>query len=183
VVLDAVGWLTVKWAAFQHDGRIYDLSHLHPRTLQFERPATENLPTVIFKVDVTFGQHCFSRGLPRVGTHDKALECTDGRETRLFDFERWELSKRLPEIIQTLDERKCRNTGQGNFFTIEIVTESGRKRDYDVFFAASKSSRKGTINLYVQSAYVREKNNQLSGKPIGFLVILHNTLHKVPIKG
>ena len=145
-------------------------------------PRNPPQPAVVFEVDVTFGQHCFSRGLPRIGTHDTALECIDSREIRLFDFDRWKLSKSLPGIIQALAQRKCHQTGEGNFFTIEVVMKDGKRADYDVFFVASKSSRKGYVNLFVQSAYIREKNKQPFGKPIRFLVVLHNTLNRRPIK-
>jgi hypothetical protein len=41
------------------------------------------------------------------------------------------------------------------------------------------------LALHIQSAYIRDPNynsSRPSGKPIRFLVILHNTLNKVPIK-
>ncbi len=37
----------------------------------------------------------------------------DHRETRIFDFQRYELSKRLPAILETLAQRKCYHTGKG----------------------------------------------------------------------
>ncbi len=173
----------MQWKPFQHGPAIYDLAHLHPRELQFVRPEKDGKPAVTFTVDVTFSLHCFTRSIPKVGGHDRTMEYSDARETRLFDFDRYRLSKWLPEIIETLAERKCQHTGHGNFFTVELITDNGTTVDYDVFFTASKSSRRGRVNLYIQSAYVRERNQLPGGKPIRFLIVLHNTLNKIPIKG
>lgn len=94
------------------------------------------------------------------------------------------LSKRLPVIIEELPCRKCFHTGKGNFFSIDMIDDQGRRIEYDIFFAASRSL-KGGLNLFVQSAYVRDALHASSRphqKPIGFLVILFNTLNNRPIK-
>lgn len=91
----------------------------------------------------------------------------------------------MPEIIDGLAQRKCYHTGKGNFFSVEIVREDGQVIEYDIFFVASRSSAKGRINLFVQSAYVRDANyasNRPDRKTIGFYVILFNTLNNKPIK-
>jgi len=172
----------MEWENFEQDGVTYDLRHLHPRTLRFERPAENDKPAVLFTVDVTFSLHCFSRELPAC-QYDRNLAYSDARETRLFDFERYELSKHLPEIVETMAQRKCLHTGHGNFVTVEVVRADGISVNYHVFFTASKSARKGRINIYIQSAYVPVRKVGASGKPIRFLVILHNTLNKLPIRG
>ena len=171
----------MHWKDFEHDGVKYDLRHLYPRTLQFERPAKGDKPAVIFAVDAIFSLHCFTHELPPCA-YDRNLTYADARETRLFDFERYELSKRLPGIIETLAQRKCFQTGHGNFVTVEVVREDGVSVNYHVFFTASKSDRKGRVNIYVQSAYVPDRKVSTSGKPIRFLVILYNTLNKLPIR-
>jgi hypothetical protein len=172
----------LQWTAFQHGTEVYDLAHLHPCTLEFVRPEKDGKPAVTFVVDVTYSLHCFSRSIPKYDSHDRALEYSDARETRLFDVDRYRLSKRLPGIIETLTERKCQHTGRGNFFTVELVDDSGTKIDYDVFFTASKSSQRGRVNLYIQSAYVKDRSQLPAAKPIRFLIVLHNTLNKIPIK-
>jgi len=75
------------------------------------------------------------------------------------------------------------HTGHGNFFTVALVAENGGTIDYDVFFTATKSSKKGRVNLFIQSAFVREKEKLPAGRTIRFVIILHNTLHKKPIRG
>ena len=170
------------WKSFEHDGVTYDFSHLNPRSLKFERPAEGDKPAVVFNVDVAYSLHCFSHKLPCCA-YDRNLIYSDARESRLFDFERYELSKRLPGIIETLAQRKCLHTGHGNFVTVEVVREDGVVVDYHVFFTASKSARKGRINLYIQSAYVPDRKIGTFGKPMRFLFILHSTLNKLPIRG
>lgn len=152
--------------------------------MQFERPAKDGKPATIFNVDVTFSLHCFAKETSKIEQHDPALEYADARETRLFDFRRYEMSKRLPGIVCGLAKRKCVQTGHSNFLTIDLTDNGGKRIEYDVFFTVSRSSKRGRLNLFVQSAYVRDdpKNRPPSGKPIGFLVILHNTLNKKPIR-
>lgn len=171
----------MQWKDFERDGVTYDLRHLNPRTLQFERPAEGGKPAVVFTVDLIFSLHCFSRELPS-SAYDRNMIYSDARESRLFDFERYELSKRLPGIIETLAQRKCFHTDHGNFVTVEVVREDGSSVDYHVFFTASKSARKGRVNLYIQSAYVPDRKVGTFGKPMRFLFILHNTLNKLPIR-
>lgn len=172
----------MQWKDFELEGFKYDLKHLYPRTLQFERPSQGDKPAVIFTVDVIFSLHCFSRELPP-GAYARNLTYSDARETRLFDFERYELSKRLPGIIETMAHRKCFHTGRGNFVTVEVIREDRIPVNYHVFFTASKSDRKARVNIYIQSAYVPDRRVGASNKPVGFLVILHNTLNKLPIRG
>jgi hypothetical protein len=114
----------VQWRNFEHNSVTYDLNHLHPQTIEFERPAKDGKPAVVYTVDLTYSLHCFSHKLPS-GAFDKSLIYPNTRETRLFDFERYELSKRLPGIIETMAQRKCFHTGHGNFFTVEVVRGRG----------------------------------------------------------
>ena len=91
----------------------------------------------------------------------------------------------MPAIVEELHQRKCHHSGKGNFFIVEIVTEEGEKAEYDIFFEVSRATKKGVVNLYVQSAYVRDAehaSNRPKKKPISFFVILFNTLHNKPIK-
>lgn len=171
----------MHWKNFEHEGVIYDMRHLYPRTLQFERPAQSDKLAIIFAVDVIYSLHCFTKELPS-GSYDRKLTYSDAREMRLFDFERYELSKKLPMIIETLAQRKCFHTGHGNFVTVEVVRGDGVTVNYHVFFTASKSDRKGRVNIYIQSAYLPDRKVSTSGKPIRFLVILYNTLNKLPIR-
>jgi hypothetical protein len=174
----------VQWNDFKHGGKTYDLSHLNPCTLKFERAASNDKQAVTFTVDVVFSLHCFSRRPPEGELYDGSLVYPNVSEKRLFDTYRYEMSKRLSEIIQGLPEKKVRHTNHGNYFLIEVITEDGTVVEYDIFFKV-KNPSKGRVELFVETAFVREpgyNSNRPSGKPIRFLVILHNTLHGLAIR-
>ena len=109
----------------------------------------------------------------------------DDYENRLFDFRRYELSKQLPEIIQTLPTRKPRhNSNRRNFFSVEIITENGVTVEYNIFFKVKKVS-KGRLEMIVETAFVRDLDYDSlrpEGKPIRFWIILHNTLNNIKIR-
>jgi hypothetical protein len=175
----------IHWKPFEFEGTVYDLSHLHPKNHTFRQEAKDGNPERKYVVDVIFGLHCFTRGIKPGEKPDPRLLYADSRETRVFDFRRHHLSKRLPAIVEELHCRKCHHSGKGNFFVIEIVTEEGECLNYEIYFEASRSSKRGVINLYVQSAYVRDqahRGNKPKKKTIGFTVILYNTLTNKPIK-
>jgi hypothetical protein len=173
----------VHWKAFKHGDKEYDLCHLHPKTVSYMQPAKGINPPRYYKVDVIFSLHCFTRGMEGE-TPDPELLYSDYRETRIFDFERYGLSHHLPGIVDGLMNCKCFHTDRGNFFTVQIVDEQGKTADYEVYFTASKSSKAGTINLFVQSAYTRDyahRANRPQRKCIGFAIILYNIMNKIQI--
>jgi hypothetical protein len=176
----------MKWRSFAYQGTVYDLSHLHPFEWTYVLPAKGDKPERHYPFDVTFGLHTFTKGMADSATVEQALIYRDSREAREFDFDRYEFSKRLPDIARTLGTRKCRHTRHGNFYTIDLIDESGVKRSYEVYFAVSRSGkRKGRLNLFIQSAYERTQHHGTRPKqkpPIGFHVIAHNTLNNKPIK-
>ena len=175
----------MKWIEFKHDETTYDLTHLHPCTLVYERPAENDKAAEIYNVDVIFTLHCFSRELKPGEGCDNSLMYSDGYESRVFDFRRYELSKRLPEIIQALPDRKpYHNNNRRNFFTIEVVTENGASVEYDIFFKVKKKA-KGRLEMIVETAFVRDPDydsTRPAGKPIRFWIILHNTLNNKKIR-
>jgi hypothetical protein len=165
--------LLIKFPAFTHAGTVYDLSHLDPSVVQYVQPGTGEDAAKVYNVNVIYTQHCFTRDIPH-GDYDKALTCKDGREVRLFDVSRWELSKRLPGIVRALTERPCRHANENNFVTVEAITGDGDVVEYDIFFVASKAMRPGFINLIIQSAYIREQKQ--TGKRVSFLNILFSVV-------
>jgi hypothetical protein len=135
-------------------------------------------------VNVSFSHHCYSRGLPRKDENlDTTLLFEVGGDKRLFDLRRWELSKHLPAIITDLANRKCEQSGRGNFFTVALVAEDGSVVEYEVFFRAWKPG-KGRLFIHVESAYVRDadyESSRPSSTTINFFVILYNTRNGRPI--
>jgi hypothetical protein len=173
------------WKAFEYNGVIYDLTHLHPNSLIFCQEAKDDKPLLEYKVDVTFSMHCFTRGIKPNEKPDENMLYVDHRESRVFDLRRYDLSKGLPAIVKELHRRKCQHSGKGNFFVVDVITQEGERLNYEIYFKASRSSKKGVINLYVQSAYIRDaahRSNTPNKKSIGFTIILFNILNNKPIK-
>ena len=177
----------IAWVPFTHNGITYDLSHLHPQTTTITQSATAGKPERVFNLVVFYSLHCFTRAIANWEVPDPALYYSDSRETRIFDVSRYELSKRLPQIIAELAQRKCYHSGKGNFFVVELVdAASGAREEYEVFFTASRSSTRGLLNLFVQSAYIRDQGHLSARpaprKPIRIEILLHNIQAGKPIK-
>lgn len=164
------------------DGVTYDLSHLHPLCLNFIQPAKGVDLEKSYAVSVTFSLHCFTE---KHNPNLIGLNYASKKEIRSFSFQRYQLSLQLPSIIQKLASNKCLHSGKGNFFVIQIVDNNGVKQNYEVYFEVNKSkTEKMSLDLIVQSAYIRDKNhnNVPKNKPIGFFVILNNRLTGKVIK-
>ncbi len=176
----------IAWKPFTHDGRIYDLAHLHPRRTTIVQEGQAGKPTRAYELQVIFSLHCFTRGIGERETPDPALLYSDARETRVFDFARYELSKLLPAIIEELPMRKCYHSGKGNFFVVELVDQDGIRGEYEIFFTASRSTTRGILNLFVQSAYVRDaahlRAKPAPRKPIRIAILLYNIQANKPIR-
>lgn len=164
----------IAWEPHQQAGQTYDLTHLHPKLLEITIPASGKNAERNLRIAVSYSLHCFARSeLP-----DELVPadswCSDSRERRVFDVDRWHLSTRLPAIIASLEKRRCLHTGREEFVTIEII-ENGRKFDYAVFFTVSRAGKgKGAdLNLYVNSAHERT-DKLVYTKPISFHFILLN---------
>lgn len=168
----------MKWQSFVYNDKEYDLSHLHPFEWVCKQAANKDKPEREYHFDVVFSLHCFTKSHGNDEPAAAASLCySDTRETRQFCFYRYELSKKLPDIIKSLHERKCLHTGHGNYFTIELVDENNEKRHYEVYFTVTRSSKKGRMTLYVNSAYARDEAHGRSPirRPIRFYVIAYNT--------
>ena len=175
----------MKWQPFTYQGQTYDLTHVHPFDWEYTAPATDKRPERTYRLNVQFSMHTFTHGIVDGETVDSALLYRDSREERAFDFVRYAFSSQLPAIVRQLGERVCYHTHHGTFFTIEIVNSDGVAQDYEIYFKLSRSSRKGWLNLYVQSAYIRDPaygTAQPKRRKIGFQVIAYNTLAGNPIK-
>jgi hypothetical protein len=175
----------VIWPSFKHAGTVYDLTHLHPRTLRFELPAEGKNPAKRYDVIVLFGLHCFTRGLRSGEVVNPTSVYPDSYETRIFDVNRYEHSLRLLEVIQSLPSKKPHHNGsRGNFFVAEITAKDGQTVEYDIFFKVKKVAQ-GQLELFVESAFVRDpeyNSTRPNGKPVRFWVILHNTLNGKKIR-
>jgi hypothetical protein len=87
----------VRWTPFDYAGRQYDLSHLHPQSVEFVQPAKGSNPERVYRVQIIFSLHCFIRAADDTFA-DSGLLYRDSRESRVFDFRRYEFSHHLPAI-------------------------------------------------------------------------------------
>lgn len=174
----------MKWKSFTYQETEYDLTHIHPFEWSLTVPAANKRPERTYQLNVTFGLHTFTHG-EQPDEDTEGLLYRDSRETRVFDFIRYELSKQLPEIVKSLGERRCFHTNHGNFFTIELVDQEGRPDEYEVYFKLSRSGERGKLNLFIQSAYIRSdgyQSSQPKKRKIGFQVIAYNVMQGKKIR-
>ncbi len=171
----------ILWKPFVHEELIYSLEHLHPFEFDVIQEAKLNKPERKYPFMVAFSLHCFSKKIDPSDNNN--LSYKDSREERTFCFDRYELSKNLPEIIKDIGKKKCRHTGHGNFFIVEILREDGNTINYEIYFKVTKGQG-SQLSLYIESAYPRDDKHVRKNKkkPIGFYVIAYNKLHNKPIK-
>lgn len=169
----------MKWKLFKYGGKTYDLSHLDSFSWIYEvMHGSDQQASKKYSINVNFSMHCFTKQ----PLHDQASCNSDlfykepKEDNRIFCFERYELSKKLPEIIKNLDHRNCWHTHHGHFFTIDLLDQSGDSREYEIYFDVHKSNR-GWLTLVVKSAYVRDQKHgttQPRKRKIRFSVIVKN---------
>nr|VFJ54339.1 MAG: hypothetical protein BECKFW1821A_GA0114235_104713 [Candidatus Kentron sp. FW] len=151
----------MKWRAFTYQGKTYDLSHLDPFIWSYAAIANGERPGYSYKFQVRFSLHCFTREPSPEQRITKDLLYRGPKETRVFCFERYELSCRLPAIICTLEHRECYRTPRGNLFVIEPIVREEKEEEYEVYFQIPKTTISGRgkkrLNLIVQSAYLRRE--------------------------
>ena len=107
--------------------------------------------------------HSRAQSNPGDGHHDLYR---DNREARTFCRTRYQRSFQLPDIVRTLEIRRCAfargMSGLVNYVTVE--TTDGER--YAVFFELRRLKTMGrdAIQLMVQSAYVLDRDKPAPGK-------------------
>lgn len=169
----------MNWQPFHYLDKVYELNHLDAFEVIYQQPAQGIKPAQHYSVLVSFGHHCFTRGV-REGEVLKMLYPHGPKhEDRLFDLERYELSKKLPDLIKELMRHKCFHTGRddGTYFIIELLDKDGERIEYEAYFKLFKNSQ-GQLRLIIESAFRRDLSRISSRpkrKPIRFDIILFNT--------
>ncbi len=161
-------WMAIKEVGqISIGGRDHDLQHLQDSEVPFDIPATSGYPEINAGMLVQYGSHCVSKG-PRHGErfdfaelgHDRLIVDEKGNE-RCFSLDRYEWSKNLPAVIESLPYgRPCFFTNRGNWLLIEILDSHGRPQVYGVYFNLTRQSR-NLLRLYVESAYVLTGENRV----------------------
>jgi hypothetical protein len=169
-----------KWKAFQLANTNYDLSHLNGHVAEYTDSRDPAKP-FIYRFFVTYSFHCFTKDDQSLNASEREqLMYHAPKEARPFNFERYELSKKLPDIIKSLAQPHIlvRHAGNDRFVTVKILDQEGNDIDYYVFFKVFRENKK--LRIHVVSAYLRTDSLGKS-KKIGFFTIAYNTLHNKPI--
>ena len=143
-----------------------DISHLAPCIVEYNVPADSknNRPSRCYRVQVKYSDHCY--------TTKKEGSNTE----RIFNQQRYDLSKKLPFIIQNLLTLQCSFANGVNYYTINITEDN---QEYEVYFELYKAKGTGSLHLIVHSAYVcdvERQKNRPKWESVRFSVILYSTL-------
>jgi hypothetical protein len=166
----------IAWKNFILNGDIYDLSHLNAHWVEYlDQRDEEN--HITYKFIVTYGLHCFTKDSDDLSSEESQLLMYSApRESRQFNFERYQLSKQLPSIINSLGYKEtlvC-HAGYRKFATVKILDSNGIEVDYYVVFAVFKEVK--NLRLHVLSAYPKYEGIG-KVKKVGFFVIAKNLLN------
>lgn len=120
-------------------------------------------PALTVGLYVSFGLHTFTRSVER---HDEDHQLyRDNRELRTFCPTRYGQSFALPNIVRTLERRRC-EFAQGVNSQINYVTvETADGERYAAFFDLRRFKKLGptAVHLMVQSAYVLDPGKPTPG--------------------
>lgn len=139
---------------FVYKEEVYDLSHLDSHKVEYIQPAiaSSGRPDIMYTFYITYSMHCFAKH------HDgqcpmeaDSLMYHAKRESRPFCFRRYELSKRLPDLISRLPKLLNFHAGHESYATCSL--ENGD--DYFISFAAFREKKK--LRLHIMSAYPLDK--------------------------
>lgn len=118
---------------------------------------------------VTYGMHCFTKD----GTeYNIPVIITDGREKQAVCLERYECSKSIRRIIESLDEVRIFQTSGERFFTMDVLNNlTGEVEPYKVCLAFYKENR--LLRIHVTSAFFARTGEGSPEQPVekkGFTV-------------
>jgi hypothetical protein len=73
-----------------------------------------------------------------------------------FCPDRYELSKMLPDVVRSLDGRKCLFTDRNNYFVLELPDPLPAGFEYWIFFDVRGVAEPDAVPLFIQSAYASD---------------------------
>ena len=161
----------LSWRSFSLDDQVYDLSHLNAHFVEYTDE--ENQGNKI-KFIVTYGLHCFTKDSKGFSNEELSLyRYSSPKETRAFDSERYELSKHLPKIIESIGSKStlvC-HAAHGKYAIIRGIDLRGNAVDYFVVFKLFRETKR--FRLHVISAYPCKKGKI---QKVGFFKIVKKLL-------
>ncbi|GGK38004.1 hypothetical protein GCM10008955_34880 [Deinococcus malanensis] len=166
-------------ADFNYKGTLFSFRHLNGFDHVYEWTTVSG--TTLFDVRIEFEDHCFTEGLSKEDIEKKQLKydrdavvSETRHHIRLFDLERYELSKALPGLVRDMIEAVCYfgDPARGNYFSINVI----KKQRYVIFFRVYRAGGpKGRLTLTIQSAHTRPGFAGRESVKLG--LVLRNTLH------
>lgn len=165
----------MQFGLFRHKGQIYDPSHLNDFIFPY------HFGFAIYRIRVSFSCHCFTKALDNTPYH---LQYKHGKESREFCFDRFELSKMLPNLIRTLGNVTFYESQKRDYLIIKLNDDFAPSQHYTIFFNFEKTGNKESdITIYVNSAYIKE-NEIVDAPAIKFnSLLLHILNGKIPPRG
>ena len=131
------------------DARIhFDLTHLAPRAIACQRP--DGLPPM--RISVAFSHHCYT---VRLDAGAGGLRVVERGDARLFDVERWELSRaHLAGMVEALPMAVVEDTWEQRNYRFAIRAAVAGGRHYQMFFGLRRAEGPDAdLRLFVESAY------------------------------
>ena len=167
-----------RWPPHNPAGQVCDLSHLHPLRYALVLDARPGLPARVVDVRVAFSAHTFTRGC--LISEDPDYHYSSGpRDLRKFCPDRYELSKRLPDVVRQLDGRKCFFADRDNYLIVELPESLPPGFEYWVFFDVRGVEDPDAVLVFIQSAYVGDGTKLRRGRKgqkVGFRVLVNKAL-------
>ena len=165
-----------SWKDFVLDGVTYDLSHLNYHRLEIIDDRNPE-KVIIYNLHVTYSFHCFAKDDGNLSEQDKEKLNYDARkDSRPFNLRRYELSKNLPDIINSLGNREIFvfHSGRENYATYKVVDDHGNEVDYIVYFSIYKEQKK--LRLHVSTGFPEDAGARKM-KKVSIFALAHNALH------
>ncbi len=162
-----------KWRNFIFDQSEYDLSHLNAQWVEY---FDERNPKP-YRFFVTYGSHCFTAKDPDPNFNSELddPQYHSPRESRYFNLERYQLSKNLSLIIQSLNKKQVLvfHAGHGNYASVKVIDSNGTEINYLVVFSVFRERKK--FRLHIHSAYPKQELGKIH--KVDFLTIAYNLAH------
>ena len=157
---------------FNHtiNGEKLDLAHLEPFAFAFY---IRNLNREL-TIDVKFSNHCFTIDFDHM-VHSPSLLIMDYKRERAYDAERYEMSRNLPDMINSLPNAAVYLTSSDRNYVYLANVKATNGFLYPMYFhlrRAQANSRRN-LSMIVESAYpVPSRNEVLKGTTkISFAVL------------
>lgn len=138
----------------QFQGQLYTFEHLKPIILGLDLVINRVDQTI--RIFVTFGCHCFTEEFDS-SKHREEHVYRYLRELRAFDPLRYQCSKHLPTVMQTLLNGLIYRSDKSYTYVSQIVIDSPNgPKPYSIFFSLERMGSDNAVDLklYVKSAYI-----------------------------